>query len=101
MKEIRCPQCGCAISVDDADYAAIVNQVRNDEFDAEVKRRLEEVDRVRKSEEARRAAESDAAHAKDLSERDSEIARLRQQLEGIEQRKELEVAKVLSERDVK
>ena len=45
MKEIKCPNCGAVITVDDADFAAILNQVRTEEFDAEVNRRIEETSR--------------------------------------------------------
>lgn len=38
MREIKCPKCGNVFSVDEADYAAIVTQVRNAEFDAEIQR---------------------------------------------------------------
>lgn len=43
MKELKCPQCGSVFSVDEADYASIVSQVKTQEFDAEVKTRLEEI----------------------------------------------------------
>lgn len=36
MKELKCPQCGSVFSVDEADYASIVSQVKNQEFEAEV-----------------------------------------------------------------
>ena len=32
MKELKCPQCGSVFSVDEADYASIVSQVKNAEF---------------------------------------------------------------------
>ena len=32
MKELVCPNCGKAFTVDEADYASIVNQVKNTEF---------------------------------------------------------------------
>ena len=44
MKEIRCPKCGSVFTVDEADYASIVSQVKNAEFEAELKRRLKEVE---------------------------------------------------------
>ena len=43
MKQIKCPKCGNVITVDEADYAAIVSQVRNAEFEAEIQRRMNEV----------------------------------------------------------
>ena len=101
MKEIRCPQCGCAISVDEADFAAIINQVRTEEFDAEVERRLEEENRVRQAEEARKAAEAAAVHARELSEKDSQITLLREQIKGWEEKKDLELEKLRLEQERK
>ena len=43
MRELKCPKCGNVFSVDEADYASIVNQVTGAEFDAEVNRRLAEL----------------------------------------------------------
>ena len=43
MKELRCPQCGSVFSVDEADYASIVSQVKTQEFDDEIKVRLAEI----------------------------------------------------------
>ena len=36
MKELKCPQCGNVFTVDEADYASIVSQVKNAEFHEEV-----------------------------------------------------------------
>ena len=49
MKELKCPKCGSVFSVDEADYALILQQVKTAEFDAEIKRRIAE---VRKQDEA-------------------------------------------------
>jgi len=38
MKELKCPKCGNVFTVDEDDYASIVNQVRNAEYLAEVER---------------------------------------------------------------
>ena len=102
MKEIKCPNCGTVITVDDADFAAILNQVRTEEFDAEVNRRIEEAKRLLKAEEdrkaaldaaeaAKEAAKLDARHKEDLSRKDLEIEKLRQQIAGWEQGKKLEL----------
>ena len=40
MKELKCPKCGSVFTVDEADYASIVSQVKNAEFDAEIARRM-------------------------------------------------------------
>ena len=46
MRELKCPKCGNVFTVDEADYAAILSQVKNKEFDQEVSRRLEELHRL-------------------------------------------------------
>ena len=50
MKEIKCPRCGSMFTVDEADYASIVSQVKNAEFTAEVERRLTELHRQQQAE---------------------------------------------------
>ena len=55
MKELKCPQCGSVFSVDEADYASIVSQVKTQEFDAEIKVRLAE---IQKQNEVKQEAES-------------------------------------------
>ena len=39
MQEIKCPNCGEVIQVDESDYMQIVQQVRDKEFDKELDRR--------------------------------------------------------------
>ena len=43
MKELRCPKCGSVFSVDEADYASILNQVKNQEFETEINKRITEM----------------------------------------------------------
>ena len=38
--EIKCPHCGEAFTVDESGYAAILNQVRDQEFQREVDARV-------------------------------------------------------------
>lgn len=97
MKELKCPQCGSIFTVDEADYASIVSQVKTQEFDAEVKSRLAE---IQKQNEVRQEAESlkisqefqGKLNAKEieLSKKDSEIVKLQAQLDSFNQTKKLE-----------
>ena len=41
MPEIKCPRCGTVLTVDENEYRGIVEQVRNEEFEKELKRREE------------------------------------------------------------
>ena len=45
MKELKCPKCGNVFKVDEADYASIVSQVKNAEFEKEIERRLAEMNK--------------------------------------------------------
>ena len=79
MKELKCPRCGSVFSVDEADYAFILSQVKNQEFEAELRRRMTEID-------SRHKAEQQLASAK----KEAEIAQLRSRLEAIAAQKESE-----------
>jgi hypothetical protein len=91
MKEIKCPKCGTAITVNDADFADILSQVRTEEFNAELERRVTEVRQLQMAKEAQKSAEEAARHKEAISAKDREIAALQQRLEGWEQNKGLEI----------
>ena len=79
MKELKCPKCGSVFSVDEADYAFILGQVKNQEFEAELRRRMADIDSRHKAEQQVEAAKKDA-----------EIAQLRSQLQTIAAQKDNE-----------
>ena len=90
MKELKCPHCGSVFTVDEADYASIVSQVKNAEFDAEIGRRMEELEARRKAEqeltEARTRkefAEQMNGKEKELIAKENEIERLKSQMETL------------------
>lgn len=97
MKELICPKCGTAITVDEAEYASILSQVKNQEFEAEITRRETEIRKQLLAEQNAEAARQASSHQQALSQKDvvleqknSEIAQLRQQLSGIEAIKKAE-----------
>jgi len=106
MKELKCPKCGNIFQVDEADYASIVNQVKNAEFNDEVSRRIEELHRQQQAEEQARAAKKEQAHQNELfkkdqtiSERDNEIARLKAQIATENDRQKLAVSTAVTDKD--
>ena len=106
MNELICPNCGKPFRVDEADYAAILNQVRGNEFNAEVERRIKELHRQYEAEEKLRSANADRIHQdelfkkdKELNGKDSEIARLKAQIEAFDERKRFEIQEALTGRD--
>ena len=75
MPELKCPKCGTTFKVDDTSYADILNQVRNHEFEAELKQRLEQSLRLEKQ------------------HHDAEILELKAQLKQSRTEQELAVAR--------
>ena len=75
MKEIKCPRCGSMFTVDEADYASIVSQVKNAEFTAEVERRLTELHRQQQAEQKAILAQTETKYRAELSRNAVELAK--------------------------
>ena len=106
MKELKCPKCGSVFTVDEADYASIVSQVKNTEFNDEVNRRLQELHERHKTEEQLAIAKvekeyQDALSQKELSikEKEAKINQLASKLNDAEQVKKTEITLALAEKD--
>ena len=98
MKELKCPQCGSVFSVDEADYASIVSQVKTQEFEAEIKSRLEEIQKQNATKQEAEALKlSQEFQGKlnskeiELSQKANEIAMLQTQINSFNQTKQLEL----------
>ena len=106
MKELICPNCQKAFTVDEADYSFIVNQVKNLEFNAEVERRMVELNDRHKANEQLNAAKAEKIHQNELnkkdltiSEKEAAIARLQTQLQNIEEKKSSELTLAIANKD--
>lgn len=106
MKELKCPKCGAIFTVDEADYASILNQVKNDAFDAEVDKRITELHKQQEAEQTAAILKSEQGFKEQLSVKDNEIAgkttelaRLNEKLNSIAQAKQLELNEKISSKD--
>jgi hypothetical protein len=97
MKELKCPKCGTIFTVDKADYADIVSQVKNQEFAAEVAKREQELraqyatrEQLAKQQAEMQLQQSLAAKTSEIEKQNSEINVLKAQLASIAQTKEAE-----------
>ena len=106
MKEIRCPKCQSVFQVDEADYASIVSQVKNAEFNDELNRRIEEVRKQYAAELKADVMKSEQTFGQQLSakdleigEKNTEIERLKAQIDSMAQAKALELAEEMSKKD--
>lgn len=88
MKELKCPQCHHVFQVDEDVFSSIAAQVRDRAFDDELARRTAEL-------KARLLAE----HKAEAARADSEIGRLRQQLDTMAEIARLKTRERLAEKD--
>lgn len=72
--EIKCPHCGEAFTVDESGYAAILNQVRDQEFQREVDARVSLAEKSREQEVALAVSKAEEALRAQIAERDGQIA---------------------------
>lgn len=92
MNEIICPNCKKAFKVDEAGFADILKQVRDHQFEEELRNRLELADREKES--AVKLAEANVKNflQEQLAKKDRELAELKAQ-------KEVELSQKLSQKE--
>lgn len=94
MKELKCPKCGSVFSVDEADYASIVNQVKNAEFASEVNRRLAELHQQQMAQQKLAEVKMENEHQLALANKDKTISELRAQIAQSSQQQQIAVMEV-------
>lgn len=86
MYEIRCPKCGEVFQVEKAAYAEIVEQVRNEQFAAEVDARVEAARKAMDADQKIRMAAREKELERQAAERDTRIALLEEQAKNAAER---------------
>jgi hypothetical protein len=87
MSEIICPNCSKAFKIDNAGYASIVKQIRDNEFNKEVN------DKIKKAEEAVTLKNTIANESK-INEKESIIQGLKSNIKNYEDRKKTEISEI-------
>lgn len=103
MNEIICPHCKKAFKVDEAGFADILKQVRDHEFEAELRERAELLERDKQN--AIKLAEANTKNAlqADIAKRDAEIADLKARatakIKELQSESELSATRIAAEKD--
>ena len=97
MKELKCPKCGEAISVDDNYYNSIVKQVRDKEFSKELKQQEAQYEKDLTSQLQLNKLELQKIYDNKLSAKDKEVAELKAKLNTFNKDKDLEIANLMVE----
>lgn len=102
MQELRCPHCGEVFQVDETGYAQLARQVRDSEFDKELRRREQELLARQESKLDLARLRQEQAYQKTLRDKDEALAqsareaeRLRERLESSETEKKLAVVEAV------
>lgn len=97
--ELKCPKCGTQFTINDADYASIISQIKTSEFNAEVERRLSELHKQHEAEQESAILKETQKAEREIAQRDQEIAALRAQVSNFENAKRLEVAEAVAQKE--
>jgi hypothetical protein len=91
MNDITCPNCHKVFSLDDAGFAAILNQVRTAEFDEELHRRLDEAEKSKKTEIELAEAKTAERLQKESEKLRAELAEANAKISNTETEKQLAI----------
>ena len=113
MNELKCPKCGTIFKISENDYNSILEQVRNDEFEKELKKREELFEKEKESSLKLVEASIKEEYSKKLSEKESQIGEknleiaqrenkiteLTKQMELIDSNKKLEIQQAVGDKE--
>ena len=99
MEEIKCPKCGEVFKVDESSYAMILKQVKDKEFQNELKVFSDQFIKEKENEIKLAKLESKQFFDLELNKKDKEILDLKNKIESFSKDKELEITKIISKKD--
>ena len=99
--QIECPKCKQSFSLDDAGYADILQQVRNQQFDDEIHKQLAIAEANKATEIELAKAQTKEKAAEQLVAKDSEIAKLKAELKNADIEQKLAVTQATADLEKK
>ena len=93
MNQIKCPHCNEIFTVDQASYADILSQVRNDAFQVEIHDKLESLKVIHEKELLQIQTSMKLELTHQLNEKSQELQTLKHQIDSFNQEKKLEFLK--------
>ena len=89
MQQIKCPNCGEVFTIDESNYDSIVKQVRDHQFNEELKKREKEYAERLQTQLVLVKTRTENENQKALGEKDALIAQLKSELSGKDKENEL------------
>ena len=99
MQQIKCPKCGEAFQIDEAGYAAIVKQVRDREFNSEIKRAEEQYKVDKAAAISLAKVETENKLQESLAAKEQEIIKLRASIDAYDKEKALAINEAVQRKE--
>lgn len=106
MQELKCPNCGEVFQVDESDYAQIVSQIRDKEFEAELRRREAELNAKTQRDLEIARLNQEKKQEELISKKNDELSVLAREIENLKHKlavadtdKEIAVMKAVNEKE--
>ncbi len=100
MADIKCPNCGKFFKIDESGYTAIVKQVRDKEFEKELRERSELYESEKKNAIEVAVSKLELQKNKEISELNSKLELGKNEKQQLEEKLSFELSKKLSARDL-
>ena len=100
MSEIKCPKCHTVFTIDEADYNSIAKQIRDNEFNNEIKRQLKELEEKMKLEIDLLKKEYTREKETEISIKNKEIDELKHRQEMLESEYNLKLQDEISKKEM-
>ena len=99
MKEIKCPKCNTTFKIDEQDYESILKQIKNHEFEKELREKESQFNKDKLSEIKILESNLEKDFLNKINKKDLEIEELKNKLNIIETENELKVQKAINEKE--
>ena len=99
MHEIKCPNCGTVFQIDESDYQNVLKQVRDKEFESEIKRRENEYQKEKEAAIELTKTTLEKNYQEVLFKKEQEIQNLTNTLNFKEKETELTIKNAISEKE--
>ncbi|SDA42403.1 hypothetical protein SAMN02910275_00354 [Butyrivibrio sp. INlla18] len=98
MAELKCPHCGQAFTVDDTELSSIVKQIRDKEFEKDLRERTSELEKhLQKEHEIELAAQEDKITLKTKQQYEKEKEELTKEISRLKEEQAIQSAKTKEE----
>ena len=98
-KELKCPHCGKVFRIDEGDYAELLQQVRNQEFEKDLHNRLQQLEESKKKDEALLRSQLESNNKDNIAKFQAQIDSLRNELNNSKLQKDIAVKEAVSLRE--